>query len=329
MARLAVCLALALSVFAWGAAAQQFGGATSVADLIRSMMSASGVGLPAYQSTGSGAGINGFISGQLAVGLSDNPLAPAQYSKAKANGITPGTFPITLATYSVMNKKGGFSLKACDLAKIYTGKITSWSQVSGSGLSGTIVPLMRNSGSGTTEVFTDYLRKACPAQWPNSLVGTGPFQTGNPNLKLVAGSDGMGSTLAADDSAIGYAQTNFGLVKYKVKEVGVQNKAGKLVTAAASDPYLSVPRSPPSTFKSWSGVSLIYKAGAKTFPMVSFVYLLARKSYKGVSGGKKVVSFLKYAMSFKGQSLASTAYFSRLPSKVIATNNNGIKVMTA
>jgi ABC-type Fe3+ transport system substrate-binding protein len=61
--------------------------------------------------------------------------------------------------------------------------------------------------------------------------------------------------------------------------------------------------------------------------MVSFVYMLARGSYKGKVNGANVKLFLKYLMSYKGQLIASTYFFSPLPSKVVAINNKGIQAI--
>lgn len=222
--------ALVLALLGSSTYAQQTGGATSMKDLVSQLISdfnkASSASVPAYSSVGSGKGISGFIDGTFDIGVTDNPLTPAQTLQAKANGIATGTFPITLATYSVVTNLGGLSLKACQIADIYLGKATSWEQVKGSKRTGTIIPLMRSTGSGTTEVFTTYLKKACPS-WPSSFVGIGPFDTGNPNLLKVANSDVMSSTVANDNNAIGYAQTNYGVVKYGNKEVAIENKAKK------------------------------------------------------------------------------------------------------
>lgn len=325
-------LAIVFAVFACSATAQQVGGATSVKDLVNQLIGdynkASAQNLPAYDSVGSGKGITGFIGGSYAIGVSDNPLTAAQLLQAKSRGISTGTFPFTLSTYSMVTNNGGLSLKACQIANIYLGRITRWEQISNSKRTGTIIPLMRSTSSGTTEVFTTYLKKAC-SSWPSKFVGTGPYETGNPNLFKVSGSDAMASKVATDNRALGYVQTNYGVVKYGNKEVLIQNKANKQVSAASSDPYQSIPRQIPTSFKSWSGVDLIYVAGAKTFPMVSFVYMFARGSYKGKSYGKNVKLFMKYLMSYKGQLIASTYYFSPIPSKVTKINNKGIEAIKA
>lgn len=62
-----------------------------------------------------------------------------------------------------------------------------------------------------------------------------------------------------------------------------QNKAGSYILASQSDPKLSVPRTLPPSAASWAAVDLIGKSGSKSWPITSFVYILARKNQVQVS----------------------------------------------
>ena len=62
--------------------------------------------------------------------------------------LTLSLFTGTGATFSITGKQ---------VASILLGATTDWSQISGSGLSGTIVFVTRSDNSGTTAVFSQFL----------------------------------------------------------------------------------------------------------------------------------------------------------------------------
>ena len=71
------------------------------------------------------------------------------------------TIPVSnqaVLTLSLFTGTGAtFSITGKQVAAILLGAITDWSQVSGSGLSGTIVFVTRSDNSGTTAVFSQFL----------------------------------------------------------------------------------------------------------------------------------------------------------------------------
>ncbi|KAB7776698.1 MULTISPECIES: substrate-binding domain-containing protein [Xanthomonas] len=132
-----------------------------------------------------------------------------------------------------------FNLTAAQVCQIYSGLVSDWSSVSGSGTSGPIKIVYRTDGSGTTFAFTSYLARTCngTSNVPSGFTFT-PNQTFNSALpggvSGVYGSRAIGasgnngvvtSVRVTNSNALGYAD---------VGEVLLQ--AARYVTVAGFDP---------------------------------------------------------------------------------------------
>lgn len=72
--------------------------------------------------------------------------------------MTLPVFNQAVLTLSLFTGTGAtFSITGKQVADILLGTINDWSQVPGSGLSGTIVFVTRSDSSGTTAVFSQFL----------------------------------------------------------------------------------------------------------------------------------------------------------------------------
>ncbi|MBF3173840.1 protein disulfide reductase, partial [Pseudomonas aeruginosa] len=62
------------------------------------------------------------------------------------------------------NKSGSNAVHFADvntLCGVFSGRLTDWSQIPGSGRSGAITVVYRSESSGTTELFTRFLNASC------------------------------------------------------------------------------------------------------------------------------------------------------------------------
>src|SRR5262249_27230794 len=121
------------------------------------------------------------------------------------------------------------------LADIYLGKIKKWNdkalQEANAGVSLpdlAIKPVYRSDGSGTSNIFTEFLSKVNP-EFKNTIgIGT------NPNFKGVGegakGNDGVSGVVKSTAGAICYTELAYAIQK-KIKYGAVKNKAGKFVEA--------------------------------------------------------------------------------------------------
>src|SRR6202165_5549568 len=108
---------------------------------------------------GSTTGIAAIIDGTAQIGMSSRPAKPEEVAAAKAKGVN---FKETIVTYdgiavivNAANPAKGLTKKQVE--QIFTGDVTDWSAVGGSG--GKISAYTRNTSSGTYSEFKELAMK--------------------------------------------------------------------------------------------------------------------------------------------------------------------------
>src|SRR5436309_7993642 len=125
-----------------------------------------------YQSIGSGGGIRQVLAGTVDFGASDGPMTDEQLGQAKVKVLhIPTVLGAVVPTYNVPGITQDLKFTPAALAGIFLGTIKKWndpalsSANAGINLPSTdIVVIHRSEGSGTSDVWTDYLSKVS-AQW--------------------------------------------------------------------------------------------------------------------------------------------------------------------
>lgn len=213
----------------------------------------------AYAATGNNISYtpNGSSSGknQLALGLNDFAISDVPYGSSEVKPKKEFVYvpivagPIAIS-YKLDGYKGQVKLTKENLAKIFSGQITMWSDPllkknNPSKLPAKkIVVIYRSDGSGTSEVFTTYLSTVAKDIWNNPANKS--FSTafpGNINEKLgsfvsASGSQGVAMLQSRTDGSIAYNEVSF------TKPFGVayvENGAGNFVkpTVSAASQFLS------------------------------------------------------------------------------------------
>ena len=161
------------------------GGSTSMQSLMSMMQEAfmaenSGVTVT-YDPTGSGAGITGASDGTLDIGLSSRVLHDDETDVEAITVCLDGIAIVTNTANPVEN------LTLEQLAGIFTGEITNWSEVGGNDAE--IVVIGREAGSGTRDGFEEIVGVADQCQYDQELTATGAVT----------------AAVAANENAIGYA----------------------------------------------------------------------------------------------------------------------------
>src|SRR5438309_1705698 len=108
---------------------------------------------------GSTTGIAAIIDGTAQIGMSSRPTKPEEVAAAKAKGVT---FKETIVAYDgiavIVNSANPVkSLTKKQVEQIFTGDVTDWSAVGGSG--GKISAYTRNTSSGTYSDFKELAMK--------------------------------------------------------------------------------------------------------------------------------------------------------------------------
>lgn len=150
-----------------------------------------------YNPTGSGSGIKAVLEGRCDIGLSSRNLKDEE----KADGLTETVLAYDGIAMIVHPENPVADLTLEQIAAIYTGEITNWSEVGGS--DGEIVLIGREAGSGTRDGFESITGTEDACQYRQELTSTGDVIT----------------TVAGNPNAIGYA--SLASVKDSVKAISV------------------------------------------------------------------------------------------------------------
>ena len=252
-----------------------------------------------YQSIGSGGGRQQFISKTVDFGASDAPLTDEQFAQA---GGAPFAAHIPVAhgsvviAYNVPGLPKQIQFSAASISGIYLGKIKMWNDpaivADNPGLSLPAKPVLlvhRSDGSGTTDIFTDYLSKVSP-DW-QSKVGHGS------SVQWPAGIGGQGNEGVANQvrntvGGVGYIELAYAR-QNKIPYGSVKNSAGnyiepdpKYVTNAAAS--LNAPED--------LRFSITNQSGPEAYPIAGTTWVLLYKNQQDANRGKLVTAFVYWAL---------------------------------
>ena len=150
-----------------------------------------------YNPTGSGSGIQAVSEGRCDIGLASRGLKDDE----KSSGLTETVLAYDGIAVVVSPENPVSDLTLEQIADIYTGKITNWSEVGGNDAE--IVLIGREAGSGTRDGFESITGTEEACQYRQELTSTGD---------VIA-------TVSQNPNAIGYASLS--AVKESVKALSV------------------------------------------------------------------------------------------------------------
>ncbi|MCL2484473.1 MAG: phosphate ABC transporter substrate-binding protein [Endomicrobia bacterium] len=153
---------------------------------------------------GSGVGINSLVSGTCDIAMASRSIRDTEIQAAASKGRKTKATVIAMDGIAVIvnrnNSISGLSKK--QIADIYTGKITNWSEVGGKNES--IVVVSRDSASGTYETFSEL------ALNKQKVVGKALMQASNQAIV---------TTITNTPGAIGYV--GIGYISNSIKAVKI------------------------------------------------------------------------------------------------------------
>ncbi|MEO8622356.1 MAG: phosphate ABC transporter substrate-binding protein PstS [bacterium] len=271
-----------------------------------------------YQSIGSGGGIRQLSEQTVDFGATDAPMSDDEMAKAKGGPVLhiPTVLGAVVVTYNVPELTKALRLDGPTLADIFLGKITKWNDPKigalnkGVRLPGSdILVVHRSDGSGTSYVFTDYLAavssdwatkpgKGKEVQWPVGLGGKG--------------NEGVAGQVKQIPGAIGYVELAYAK-QNKLAYADIKNANGAYVTptiegVTAAAAGAAAKLSPSTDYR----ISIVNAAGKDSYPISSFTWLLVYKTQTDAAKGKKLLDFVKWALT-DGEKSAATLDYAPLP----------------
>ena len=231
-------------------------------------------------------------------------------------------------------------MDAPTLAKIFMKNITVWDDPAIAALNtGAVLPsaeittVVRSDSSGTTFVFSGYL-KAVSIEFA-ALYGQGK-SVNWPDAIGANGNPGVTQTVRTTSHSIGYIELAYA-EQNSVPFAQLKNHDGNFVAASpanASAAAASASGSLPAGDGDWSHVSILDAPGADSYPIASFTYILIYKelyndqSKMNKTAAKALLDFLWWAVHDEGQSYSSGLYYAPLPAAVVSLNEETLNAIT-
>jgi phosphate transport system substrate-binding protein len=282
-----------------------------------------------YQSIGSGGGIRQIIAGTVDFGATDAPMKDDESKQAPGKLLhIPATIGAVVVSYNVPELTAPLKLSAEALADIYLGKIKKWNDPkiaadnAGAKLPAKEISVVyRTDGSGTTNVYTDYL-SAVSAEWKDK-VGVGKSVKWPVGLGA-KGNEGVTGQVKTTPYTIGYIERAYA-TQNKLPMTEIKNKAGKFTapTTAAMSAAAEGVEMPAEL-----NVSLVDSAAEAAYPITGYTYMLVYADAKDSAKGEAIAKYLWWALH-DGQKFAEALDYAPLPAKVITLVEARLKELTA
>ncbi|MGA9118614.1 MAG: phosphate ABC transporter substrate-binding protein PstS [Bacteroidota bacterium] len=286
-----------------------------------------------YQSIGSGGGIKQVTEGTVDFGASDAALSEQQMAEIKQKQGSdilhiPTVMGAVVITYNVPSIGSHLRLSPETIGGIYLGEITKWNDPKIKEINpgvnlpdADIIVAHRSDGSGTTNIFTDYLTKANP-EWAKKI-GTGTSVNWPVGLGG-KGNEGVSGIVKQSEGALGYVELAYA-VQNNLPYAALKNKAGYFVEPtfdAVSAAAAGAVKSMPADLR----VSITNADGKDSYPISGFTWLLVYKDMKDMTKAKAIQKFVEWAMT-DGQTYAKDLYYGPLPAPVQKLCVKKIKTM--
>ncbi len=273
-----------------------------------------------YQSIGSGGGIKQISAETVDFGASDAALTNDQLRAAPGKLLhIPMVAGAVVVTYNIPGVSESLKMTPDAIAGIFLGKVKKWDDPAIADNNpdinlpaADIVVVRRSDGSGTTNIFTDYLSsissewkrkvgKGTSVNWPVGLGGKG--------------NEGVAGTIKQTPNSVGYVELAYA-EKNGLPYAQVQNKSGNFITPSLASTTKAIEgklATMPDDFR----VSLVDPDGAEAYSISGFTWILIYQKQKDAEKGQAMLDFLKWAVT-DGQQHAEQLLYAPLPESIVA-----------
>ena len=279
-----------------------------------------------YQAVGSGAGYNALKNKTVDFAASDAPLSAAEEASMPAPVVhVPTVGGAVVLSYNLPGVGSGVQFTAEVISDIFLGKIKTWGDPRIKAINPgrnlpdmPIQPVHRTDGSGTTYIFTNYLKKA-NSDW---AAGPGAGKSVNWPIGLGGkGNQGVEAVVKRTPGAIGYVELAYAIGQ-KMAYGNVRNRAGKFVEPTVASTSAAINEYAAELTRNIKTPTVDAK-GVGSYPICSVTYIIFYRT-PGPKNGD-VTSLWSWAMSPKVQSEATTLFYAPLPAGVVRINMATIK----
>ena len=282
-----------------------------------------------YQSIGSSGGREQFIQKTVEFGASDEPMKDEEEQEA-------GGTPLHIATVGgavvpSFNLQGveRLNLTGEVLASIFLGDITNWNDPAIAELNpdanlpdAEIAVVHRSDGSGTTNIFTNYLSAVSQA-WKNGPGAGGEIDW--PTGIGGKGNEGVSGQIPQTPNSIGYVNLEYAKENnIPFASVGEQ---GNFVEPSVESAQAAIQAAdiPDDLKVTISGTN---PQGQGVYPITGLTWILVRQQMDDLAQCKAVAQTAWY-VTHGGQELAPEQNYVQIPDNIVSTDEKFIRSMEA
>lgn len=270
----------------------------------------------AYQSVGSGAGVEQFTQGTVDFGASDVAMKDEEISAVdRGVALLPMTAGSIVLAYNLPDVPE-LKLSRQVYVDILLGKITKWNDPAIASLNpdaqlpdSQITVVYRSDGSGTTGVFTKHLSAINP-EWKEK-VGEGKTVEWPTGIGA-KGNEGVTAQILQTEGSVGYIE--YGYAKQQdIPTATLENKAGKYVAPSSESASEALGAATlPENLRAF----VTDPEGENSYPIVTYTWLLAYQNYDDPNKLQGLKDVVNWSLT-DGQAYAEELGYIPLPDNVV------------
>jgi phosphate transport system substrate-binding protein len=315
------------------------------------------VSFSSYPAAGSGTGRTAIVNGSVDIGFSDQPMTPGAGTlpsgAVEANYVqVPYILGGAVVGYNLGSSLSNIRLTTNEVAKIYDGQITQWSNQAiintNGGLSSTtgkalqalytsnsptntIKVIYRAASSGTTYAFTDWLHSSggsAHSASGNVMEGSGNAWHAS-NILAAANNAAMATDINSNPGAIGYVEYSYLLIpgNAAIQTASLQDREGqwlqptlKNIAAAAASAGTNIT---PDSF------SIVNEPGNNVWPLATYSWAIVAKNQTNEAKGEAIVKYLDWETHYAQTALAKAEGYVPLPLAISAYSRTQLTNVTS
>jgi phosphate transport system substrate-binding protein len=288
-----------------------------------------------YSGGGSGQGKRDITSGTVDFAGTDSPLTDAEAATRPLVQF-PTVAGAVVPIYNVVGVTSVITLDGATLGAIYAGTIANWNDPKIAKFNpgvkfpnAPIITVFRSDGSGTTQIFTDYLT-AVSEDWKKAVNPSSGSTVDWPTAKQRRGLGGRGnpgvaSSVQKTNNSIGYVELAFA-VNNDILYANMVNAAGKTVEASAEATTAAMKG---AKFDSRNATKIVNSADPAAWPIAGFTYLIYNQDYPDCAKAGQLVGWMNWALNDEGaQAQATRGDYAVLSPDALALSTKAIGSIT-
>lgn len=284
----------------------------------------------AYGGIGSGGGVRNLKDGIVDFAGSDAVLTEKEIAEMKPTVSIPTCMGAVVLAYNLPNVEK-LNLSGDVVADMFAGKIKKWNDARLQELNpettlpeADIIPVFRSDGSGTTNVFTDYLCKVSE-DWAKTY-GSGK-SVNFPVGQAAKGNPGVAGVISQTAYSIGYVGSEYAFAQ-RIPYAAMKNANGELVEPSAES--ISAAASDMATQEIPTSITNSSAQGAYPISCYTWIIIYKEQNYsrRSLAQAQATMELLQYILSDEAQRITAEVHYAPLSSKVVELSKARLREVT-